>query len=318
MRTEAAAGAPGPPTIAIVGCGRIARVHAANLAPHARLVFTSRSAGSARALAERFAGEALSGFDEALERDDIAAVAICSPLEHHAVQTVAALEAGKTVLVEKPMARSRAETEAIGRALAGRPPGSLTVAENYLYKPSLRRLRDWLPEIGRLRRVRVSKLTRQEPSDWRARHGALLEGGIHFVALLGAVVGEEPDSVRAVFPGGREPERHARVDLTYPSGVSGAIRYAWNTRSLPGGILQHSAIEGERGRIVFESNGLYLSFLAGKLFRFRFGPLADLMGFRALARDFLRSVKDPERRPRSDFDTARRDLEVVFRAYGTR
>lgn len=283
-----------------------------------RLAFTSRRRESARTLAERFSGEALAGLDEALDRADIAAVVICSPLEHHASQTIAALGAGKAVLVEKPMAQSRAEVEAIRKALAGRAPGSLTVAENYLYKPSLNLLRAWLPHVGRLRRVRVSKLTRQQPSDWRTRHGALLEGGIHFVALLGALVGEDPDVVRAAFPGNGEPERRAVVDLGYPSGVRGEIRYAWDARSLPGGILQHSVIEGERGRIVFESNGLYLACRAGGVVRFRMGPLADLMGFRALARDFLASVKDPERRPRSDFDTARRDLDVVYAAYDTR
>lgn len=315
---SATGAAPDAPTIAIVGCGRIARVHAANLAPHARLVFASRSSDSARALAARFSGEVLAGCDEALERADIAAVAICSPIEYHAAQTVAALEAGKSVLVEKPMAQSLTEVEAIGRAVAGRPPGSLMVAENYLYKSSLSRLRGWLPEIGPLRRIRVSKLTRQQPSDWRVRHGALLEGGIHFVALLGAIAGEEPAAVRATFPGGDEPERRALVELDYPSGVRGEIRYAWDTPSLPGGILQHSFVEGEQGRILFESNGLYLGLRAGRAIRFRLGPLADLMGFRAMTRDFLRSVRDPSRRPRSDFESARRDLEIIFRAYETR
>lgn len=313
--TGAAAEAPG---IAIVGCGRIAGVHAGNLAPHARLRFASRSLRSAEALARRFGGEALAGFEQALERDDIAAVAICSPLEHHATQTIAALAAGKSVLVEKPMAQSRAEVEAIGRALAERPAGSLMVAENYLYKPSLNRLRAWIREIEPLRRVRVSKRTRQQPSDWRTGHGALLEGGVHFVALLGALVREEPSAVRASFPGRETPERCSSLELDYPSGVRGEIRYSWNTRSLPGGILQHSFAEGAGGRLVFESNGLYLALRAGGEFRFRLGPLADLMGFGAMTRDFLRSVRNPDLRPRSDFETARRDLEIIFRAYDDR
>lgn len=310
--------APGTPTIAIVGCGRIARVHAANLAPHTRLMFTSRSRGSAEGCAARFGGETLASFEEAIERPEVTAVVICAPLAHHASQTVAALEAGKAVLVEKPMAQSRAEVDAIGRALAGRPSGFLTVAENYLYKPSLSHLRAWLPHIGPLRRIRVSKLTRQRPSGWRAGHGALLEGGIHFVALLGAIARSQPATVRADFPGEDEPERRASLELDYPAGLRGEIRYGWDTPSLPGGILQHSFVEGEHGRIVFESNGLYLALRAGRDIRFRMGPLADLMGFRAMARDFLQSIRNPTRLPRSDFATARRDLEVVFRAYDTR
>lgn len=77
-------------------------------------------------------------------------------------------------------------------------------------------------------------------------------------------------------------------------------------------------MEGEGGRIVFESNGLYLWSRAGRKIRLRVGPFADLMGFGAMARDFLRSVRNPARRPRSDFEIARRDLEIVFRAYDTR
>ena len=306
------------PKIAIVGCGRIARVHAANLAPRAALVFTSRRLASAREFARRFGGEAVSSLEETLDREDIAAVAICSPLEHHAAQTVAALDAGKTVLVEKPLAPSPAEVAAIGRALVGRKPGALMVAENYLYKPALRAVLRWLPAVGRIRRVRLSKVTSQKVSGWRARYGALLEGGIHFAALLGALIEETPAAVRASFPDTADPERRAEVEVAYPSGARGEIRYAWNTRSLPGGILQHSRIEGERGRIVFESNGLYLARRAGGEFRFRFGPLSDLMGFQAMTQDFLGAVRNPEHRPRSDFERARRDLEVVFAAYGTR
>ncbi len=301
--------------IAIVGCGRIARVHARNLAPDARLVFASRRVASAEALAERFSGEALPSLEAVLDRRDIRAVAVCSPLEHHAAQTVAALGAGKSVLVEKPMAASPAEVEEIGRALAGKPPGALMVAENYLYRPSLGRLRSWLPEIGAIRRVRLEKRTLQEPSDWRSGHGALLEGGIHFAALLGALVEETPEEVRAEFPGGRDPERRAEVTALYPSGIRGEIGYAWDARSLPGGVLQHSTIRGDDGRIVFESNGLYAFARIGREFRFRAGPWSDLMGFGAMTRDFLRSVRDPERRPRSHFGRARRDLGLVFRAY---
>ncbi len=316
---RAAAGdAPQPPpalTIAIVGCGRIARVHAANLAPHARLIFASRSSASAQAFAARFGGETAAAPEAVFDRKDIAAVVICSPPEAHAAQVVAAIRAGKTVLVEKPLAVSSAEVTAIGRALAAAPPGALTVAENYLYKPSLRRLEAWLPAIGAIRRVHLRKLVRQTVSGWRTRHGALLEGGIHFVALLGALIPEIPAEVQASFPDAGAPERQAKIEIEYPSGARGAIDYAWNARSLPGGVFQHSRIEGEDGSLVFESNGLYCARRARGEFRFRFGPLSDLMGFRAMTRDFLRSVRDPEHRPRSDFERARRDLEVVFGAY---
>ncbi len=306
------------PTIAVVGCGGIGRVHAANLRGRARLLFASRRESSAREFAARFGGETVADLEATLAREDVAGIVLATPLDAHADQTVAALEAGKTVLVEKPLVAAAPELDRIARALEGRPPGALMVAENYLYKPLLRRLRAWTREIGPVRRIRLTKLTRQETPDWRSRHGALLEGGIHFVALLGALLDEVPESVEAVFSPGTDPERRAEVTARYPSGAVGEIRYGWDARSLPGGVLQHSRIEGERGRVVFESNGLYAALATrsrGPFVHARMGPLADLMGFRAMTGDFLRAVGDPAHRPISDFGRARRDLELVFAAY---
>ncbi len=312
--TGAGRGGGARPTIAIVGCGRIARVHAKNLDVGARFVFVSRRRASAEAFRERFGGGVAADLGEVAAREDIAGAVVCSPLDHHAEQTVTLLEAGKAVLVEKPMAATRAEVEAIGAALSRNPASRLMVAENYLYKPSLRRLRALLPGLGRIGRVGLRKETRQEARGWRTAHGALLEGGIHFVALLGAIVDEEPESVVGSFPGAARPERRAVVRIRYPSGARAEVRYAWDRASLPGGILQHSTVEGERGRIVFESNGLYLARRGGGLFRAQLGPLSDFMGFGAMARDFLRLLASPEHRPVSGFERARRDLGVVFRA----
>ena len=118
------------------------------------------------------------------------------------------------------------------------------VAENYLYKPSLRAVRQWLPAVGRIRRIRLSKVTSQKVSGWRARYGALLEGGIHFAALLGALIEETPAAVRASFPDTADPERRAEVEVAYPSGAHGEIRYAWNARA----PRRHPAALPDRGR----------------------------------------------------------------------
>lgn len=303
-----------PPAVAIIGCGRIARVHAANLIPRVRPVFVSRRRSSAEAFARRFGGETAGGLAEVADRQDIRGAVVCTPLEHHAAQAAFLVKAGKTVLVEKPMAATRAEVGALGRALGGRPPGSLMVAENYLYKPSLRLLRAWLRRCGPIQRVRLAKKTRQRVSGWRTAHGALIEGGIHFAALLGAIIEETPEVVAASFRGGA-PERRAEVTVRYPSGAVGELLYAWDAPSLPGGILQHSRIEGTSGQIVFESNGLYLFQRGGGLIRGRMGPLSDLMGFGAMTRDYLRTLADPRYRPFSDFARAERNLGLIFSAY---
>ncbi len=312
------------PLVALVGCGGIAPTHAKNLRRGARLLFASRRPESARRLARRFGGETADSLREVLDRAEVRGVVLCTPAALHAEQAVAALEAGKAVLVEKPLTTDFGAVSRIGAALAGRPPGALTVAENYAYRPSLDRLRRLLPEIGPLRRILLKKVTKQAATGWRADHGALLEGGIHLVALLGAILRARPDgqeadeapaAVRAEFPGDSRPERHSITEIEYPSGLRATIRYGWDRASLPGGVFQHSRIEGEAGRIVYETNGLYLARRGRRFFRFGAGPLSDLMGFGALARDFLAVVRDPARLPRYGFPEAARDLGLVEQAY---
>lgn len=311
------------PLIAVVGCGGIAPTHAKNLRRGARLLFASRRPESADRLARRFGGGTAAGLREALDRDEVRGVVLCTPAAAHAEQAIAALEAGKTVLVEKPLTTDFAALPRLAAALAGRPPGALMVAENYAYRPSLDRLRHLLPRLGPLRRILLKKVTKQAATGWRRDHGALLEGGIHLVALLGGILRDGPDEaptgVRADFPGDSRPERHSVTEIEYPSGLRATIRYGWDRASLPGGVFQHSRIEGEAGWIAYETNGLYLGLFGNsagnRFFRFGAGPLSDLMGFGATARDFLAVVRDPVRRPRYGFPEAARDLGIVEQAY---
>jgi predicted dehydrogenase len=111
--------------IAIIGAGAIAGVHA-----DAFLRFSDRCEiravcalhlDKAKSLIERkklSAAAACEGIDEALARDDIEAVAICTPPGAHTEAVVKALGAGKHVLVEKPMAPSLAECDRMIEAAA--------------------------------------------------------------------------------------------------------------------------------------------------------------------------------------------------------
>jgi UDP-N-acetyl-2-amino-2-deoxyglucuronate dehydrogenase len=92
---------------AVLGCGVIGRVHATTitrLAPRAELVVVvdvlpERSA----AFADEFGVEPATSLAEILTRADIDAVAICTPSGRHAAAAIAVLEAGKDVVIEKPL-----------------------------------------------------------------------------------------------------------------------------------------------------------------------------------------------------------------------
>ena len=304
--------------ICLVGCGTIGKLHARNLANKAELYFSSRSEDSALAYNASFKGAGVfNSLEEAVAREDISGVVIASPPECHKDQVVAALAAGKSVLVEKPMCVSPEEVAEIGEAVT-ESPGFLMVAENYYYKPSLEKIKTLISEgtIGEVKYVAVKKLAAQVPAGWKTGYGALLEGGIHFVAFVNDLFDDDPTGVRATIPNnGSWPERHSVTTLTYKDGVTATLEYSWNTPSLLKGTFQHSRIEGVKGRIVFESNGIYVTVLVGCRIRLFLPGLGDLMGYGAMTRDFLHCLNECDARPYSDFTRSARDLKVVFEAY---
>ncbi len=70
---------------------------------------------------------------------NIDGVIICSPPEFHKDQIIKSLEAGKAVLVEKPMCISEEEISEIEEVFRKQKNPFLMVAENYYYKPSLKK-----------------------------------------------------------------------------------------------------------------------------------------------------------------------------------
>ena len=122
-------------------------------------------AGSAAA-AERLGwAETETDWRELVDRDDIDLVDICTPGDSHAEIAIAALEAGKHVLCEKPLANTVAEAEAMVEAAAsGRANGVRSmVGFNYRRVPAMALARSWSPtgRIGEIRHVRAQYL-----QDW--------------------------------------------------------------------------------------------------------------------------------------------------------
>ncbi|KKD07717.1 Gfo/Idh/MocA family protein [Streptomyces sp. WM6386] len=137
-------------------------------------------------------------------RDDVQLVDICTPGDSHAEIAIAALEAGKHVLCEKPLANTVAEAEAMTAAAeAARSRGQLAmVGFNYRRVPALAFARRLIADgrLGTLRHVRVSYLQDwlvdpDFPLTWRlqrehAGSGALGDLGAHIVDLAQYLVGE--------------------------------------------------------------------------------------------------------------------------------
>ncbi|AZK97458.1 MULTISPECIES: Gfo/Idh/MocA family protein [Streptomyces] len=172
-----------------------------------------RDPSAVRAAADRHGWAAAeTDWRDLIARDDVQLVDICTPGDSHAEIAMAALEAGKHVLCEKPLANTVAEAEAMAAAAeAAAARGQLAmVGFNYRRVPAVAHARELIAagRLGTLRHLRFTYL--QDwlvdpafPLTWRllkehAGSGALGDLGAHIVDLAQYLAGERLLGVSAL------------------------------------------------------------------------------------------------------------------------
>ena len=147
-----------------------------------------------------------------LERDDVDLVDVCTPGDTHAEIAIAALEAGKHVLCEKPLANSVAEAEAMADAAAKAAARGVRSMVGFTYRrvPAIGLARQLVAEgrLGQIRHVRAQYLQDwiadpAAPMSWRldkqkAGSGALGDIGAHIVDLTQHITGQTLIGVSAM------------------------------------------------------------------------------------------------------------------------
>ena len=153
--------------------------------------------------------ESATDWRSVLERDDIDVVDIVTPGSSHAEIAIAALEAGKHVLCEKPLANTVAEAEAMADAAARAAERGVVAMVGFTYRrvPATAFARQLVAEgrIGRVNQVRASYrqdwlVDPQVPLAWRLRKelagsGALGDIGAHAIDLAQYITGQRLESV---------------------------------------------------------------------------------------------------------------------------
>lgn len=261
----------GPLRVALVGCGTIAReVHLPAFAAVGRdvvdlVAFTSRSLASAQRAADQWgSGEVVESWRAAITRGDVDAVDICTPNALHSLMAEVACAAGKHVLVEKPMAVTLDDADAMIEAAdnAGRV---LMPAQNVRFAPSCQAAARELAEgrIGQLVGVRAA-LGHSGPQAWApgadwffdrelSGGGALIDLGVHLFDLVRAVTADEIIVEGAVLkprPGAPGIEDAAEVAFRLAGGAIGSLRASWDT-SPPSGL--QLTLVGTTGTISVQS-----------------------------------------------------------------
>jgi predicted dehydrogenase len=147
-----------------------------------------------------------------IERDDVHLVDVCTPGDTHAEIAIAALEAGKHVLCEKPLANTVAEAEAMAQAAARAATAGVRSMVGFTYRrvPAIGLARRLVAagRLGEIRHVRAQYLQDwiadpAAPMSWRlekdkAGSGALGDIGAHVVDLTQYITGQVLTGVSAM------------------------------------------------------------------------------------------------------------------------
>lgn len=226
------------------------------LAPELAAV-AGRNPEGVRAAAAKYGWDSVETDWRALiERDDIDLIDICTPGNTHAEIAIAALEAGKHVLCEKPLANSVAEAErmaAAADAAAGRGVYSMC-GFSYRRTPALALAKRMVDEgrLGQIRHVRAQYLQDwlsdpDAPLTWRldktkSGSGALGDIGAHSIDAAQWITGR---------------------NIT---GVSALMETFVTERPLAGdlvGLGGHGAADAERGPVTVDDAALFTARFAG-------------------------------------------------------
>ena len=195
--------------VAILGCGKIAQVrhipeYAANQNVHL-VGFYNPTASRAEEMAKKYGGKVYFSPEELLADPEIDAVSVCSANYAHASLTIAALEAGKHVLCEKPMATTEEDCEAM-LAAAKKAGKRLMIAQNQRLAKAHTVAKELLADglIGNVITFRTT-FGHGGPETWsitpgkntwffdkkRAAMGAMADLGIHKTDLIRYLLGKD-------------------------------------------------------------------------------------------------------------------------------
>jgi len=184
---------------------------------------------------EEFAGEVYDSVEAMVQSPNIDAVYVATPHEFHAEHTIAALKNRKHVIVEKPMAISMDEAEAMN-ACADRHDVKLMAGHTHSFDPPVRKMREIVRsgELGRLLMISSTyyKDHMYRPfsdHDIKMSRGVVLNQGPHQVDIARLIGGGKVRSVRAMAGIGdplRPGEGHYTGYLEFEDGAAASLVYS--------------------------------------------------------------------------------------------
>ncbi len=321
----------------LIGCGRVAPRHAESVTalPDAQLVVVADVRESRAAhFAQHYGADLLTDYRALLARPDVDVVSICTPSGLHAQMAIDALQAGKHVIVEKPIALSLADADRMIATAVATGRKFCVVLQNR-YNPPMQDLRRIVDE-GRLGRLLLGNATVRwyRPQEyyedewhgtWAMDGGALMNQSIHHIDALQWFMGR-PESVFA-FTGTlahrMEAEDTGVAVIRFAGGGLGSVE--GSTITYPENIEGSVAVFGEQGSAKIGGTALNRKVVwkvAGELEREREVLTRDQVdppsiygtSHQKVIADMIDAIRE-DRAPKTHGAEARKSLALVLAIY---
>ncbi len=241
--------------IGILGCGKIARLHAEGYkaAPDLAKVVVCCDEYNlewAKAFAKEFDADATDSWRSVIEREDVDAISLCLPPYQHAEITLAAAAAGKHVLVEKPMGMDLAESKAMVAA-AKAANIVLMVGQNQRFQPEHVQIKELLDRqaIGRVVALRFdcNQFVKHmyPPDSWifdkaKSGGGMIAQTAVHKIDLMRHFFGEIDEVAGFTGYSGLNPnykpggnEDIVAFSMNFANGIIGEAFYLFAAYKVP-------------------------------------------------------------------------------------
>jgi predicted dehydrogenase len=251
-RVEDVIPAPAPVRVGVVGLGYwgpnlVRNLHESTTAEAAWMC--DLRPDMLAALGRRFpAVRQTQDFDEMLESDGLDAVAVVTPISTHHDLAMRAINAGKHVFVEKPLAAS--SDQAAELILAAEAHGVLLVpGHTFLYSPPVNRIRD-LIRSGELGEIYFISMSRVNLGLHQSDVSVIWDLGPHDFSILLYWLGEPPTRIvsmgRTCVEGGKEDV--AFINCVFDSGTIAHVELSWLAPSK----LRRTTLVGSKKMVVYD------------------------------------------------------------------
>ncbi len=324
---------PGIVRVGIIGLGQIAvRAHLPGYSKvegcQVTALYSSREDHAKQVAQQYGVPHIYKNWSHLLESNHVDAVSICTPNFTHLPIALKALQEGKHVMLEKPMAMSRGECNKINQA-AKKSKKVLMVHQNMRFDPAVRTAQKLLMKniIGEIFAFKCS-LTHRGPQAWNPKAkwffnkqetggGALMDLGPHMFDSLGFLLQDQARLVGAVATNGsgagaKQGEIHCACLLKFKKGAVGTVTVGWA-----------DTIYQNRFYFYGTKGSLYLNLAKGDpiTLEFRkhpgkeFPPLAKDTFAPTIYEHFIHCVKH-NKRPWVSGEEGLKTLELIEAGYG--